>query len=827
MSFLGDFFRTVLGGALTVLSFAAFAALGPLQAPFWRTVFSWGSALVFGSTALLTAFSSRRPRLDAPEILYSTYGTNEPARTVYGTAVVGGLIISIEEEDEAGYDVDGGYLPPFNVVYAVCSTMSGMSYEIEDVELGGHWLGVVAHPLAPRLRAHEEGQWGLPLQRGQSALATPLARFLEVPADSEFRPYVECMARYGYVDRATNEAMTIDDPRMKGRFLVLATLRFNRSQADGASRTFWRDRRIRFESVRFRVRADVTAPTDPAVKNNAADLLRLHLGRARVPVSRLDLPSFTAAAAPAEEANGIVRSGDEYAAIEWLLQPMAAALVQSGGKLHLRRRTSSAPAVAITQDMLLEAPEAQHAVPWRQKFNKIRGEIIDSQRSYTRQSTPTYTHHPGRDADGDTYLLDVGAMPMVATQRQAELLLIPELARRRAAETVTVQIHCTDLPAPPEPYDNVSLRLEAEGLAATYRVLGVLQSVEGRVAITCVSERDVATVTAAIDANVPTPRGLYQVLDRTTTAGVGVGWIAPVAPGITGYEVRHRRSGASAWSAWHAWTGGAHRLANPWTFVSGLSADRDYEVQVRALIGATASSASATLAVSTDPAAATAPTGLSAAVSGRVVTLSWTAPTPTPRTIELRGRPSGASRWYNPTIVGWLGRADDEWAMPAWSTATSSSTVELPDGDYEFQVRQHLRSYTPGSPWSASVTATVAADVPAPTVPTVPPAPTFTRANIETPHRNSLEEYFNVAWTAGGSPRTGWTWEIALGGRRGTPMASQWRTIPGSDYTTRRAYFAIDRTLWPVGTGPWIWLRARNSAGAGAAVRQSATFVNP
>ena len=46
MGALGDFFRAVLGGALAVLSFAAFAALGPLQAPFWRTVFSWGSALV-------------------------------------------------------------------------------------------------------------------------------------------------------------------------------------------------------------------------------------------------------------------------------------------------------------------------------------------------------------------------------------------------------------------------------------------------------------------------------------------------------------------------------------------------------------------------------------------------------------------------------------------------------------------------------------------------------------------------------------------------------------------------------------------------------------
>ena len=73
---------------------------------------------------------------------------------------------------------------------------------------------------------------------------------------------------------------------------------------------------------------------------------------------RIDLPSFTATATACDtrgyEANGIMRSGQEYAAIQWLLQTCEGALIQDSGKFYLKGLGQPCLTVqTITEDMLI------------------------------------------------------------------------------------------------------------------------------------------------------------------------------------------------------------------------------------------------------------------------------------------------------------------------------------------------------------------------------------------------------------------------------------------------------------------------------------------
>ena len=224
-----------------------------------------------------------------------------------------------------------------------------------------------------------------------------------MPTASDFRDELTVRVRYGYSDAVTNQAMFIDDDTMKGEGLVLATLAYNRSgnpsNPNGGSRVFWRNKRVRFENVRFRIEATPTVRT-PSTIISPADVLKLHLkNEMGVADDRIDTPSFTAAATAAglrsRNCNGFFTSGQEYEAIGWILQAMGGTLIQDGGKFYLKGLDDPAPKITITDEMLLEPPEIQHTVSWRNRYNTIRGEIIDEQANFTRQATREYRNHLG------------------------------------------------------------------------------------------------------------------------------------------------------------------------------------------------------------------------------------------------------------------------------------------------------------------------------------------------------------------------------------------------------------------------------------------------
>ena len=92
---LGDIFKAI-GKALGFTAFfIAFSLIGPAS---WGAALLKKAGLVFGSTLLLSAFANQRPNFDLPDVSQSVYGTNEPAKTIYGEAVTGGLVCDIVEE---------------------------------------------------------------------------------------------------------------------------------------------------------------------------------------------------------------------------------------------------------------------------------------------------------------------------------------------------------------------------------------------------------------------------------------------------------------------------------------------------------------------------------------------------------------------------------------------------------------------------------------------------------------------------------------------------------------------------------------------------------
>ena len=95
----------------------------------------------------MSAFANQRPNFDLPDVSQSVYGTNEPAKTIYGEAVTGGLVCDIVEEQVPS--VIGLGTTNYNtymVRYAVCDVKPGFTYRIEDVEIGGEWQSVSAVP---------------------------------------------------------------------------------------------------------------------------------------------------------------------------------------------------------------------------------------------------------------------------------------------------------------------------------------------------------------------------------------------------------------------------------------------------------------------------------------------------------------------------------------------------------------------------------------------------------------------------------------------------------------------------------------------------------
>ena len=810
---IGDFFKALVAPFIAVLSFAAFSALGPLGAPFWGTAFSWGSALVFGSTILLSAFAGRRPNLDLPDIVSSTYGSNEPAKTIYGEAVVGGLIVNIREEDPAGYDIEGGLLPPFYVTYVICEMKEGFTYEVEDIEIGGDWLQTL--PAVP-LKGYPGPRDGA---NNGATLSTTNGKYLEIPTSSDYKLQLDCRVRYGYSDLATNQAMFLDDATMKGEGLVIATLRFSRSvnpdHSSGGSRVFWTNKRVRFENVRFAVLATPTVKSTGTVIS-PSDVLKLHLkNEMGVSDDRIDSASFAAAATAAgvqhRNCNGFFRSGQEYEAIGWILQAMGGTLVQDGGKFFLKGLDDPSPTMTIIDEMLLEPPEIQHTVPWRNRYNTIRGEIIDRNANWTRQSTREYRDHTGYAADGNVnYLLDVGGMAFVNLRSQAQSLLIEELARRRVAETIIVQVHYSDIEsANIKAYDMVNVRLAANGINAKFRIQGIIHSVEGNVSMTLVSEQNVQTSVDGILSNVPNISGLSGISNGYSS--ITLSWDDDDDPQITGSERRYKESSSSSWGNWISTEVGDATTCS----ITGLDASTSYNCQVRWVIGARAGDPSSTVTVITK-ARLPAPTNVRV-VSSRTTTSSfrvaWDAVTGA-ETYDYQRKLSSES--WGTVWMRLLGRSSSQ-ILPIVTYATfqglSSSTT------YNVRVRAVDLDDNSASLPSPSVTATTSSsggpvDPDPPTPPPQPPNPPVGQKP------GAVRSLNHTYYSAGGRgpDRLVIAWSTPSSG--GSVSSYEWRS---SSTTTWTSTTSTRLTLTGSGhTGKTYYVRARNSVGVGPT---SSTYV--
>ena len=808
-------------GALAVLT-------GFVPGAFLARVFSLKSLFVFGSSVILSAFSNRNRNAELPDVVTSTYGTAERAKTIYGEAVVGGLIADIEETTVRYTNPLGGQTVedpgPYAVRYAIAEKKAGFVYTLVDVEVGGTWLGGALADFAPPpsgLRTFGTNGTG-------DAYAAGTLKFLTVPTSNDYRGKVEVIVAYGEVsDEDTLNALGFGDcgaegdPCFTGKGLVWAVVRFDRSDA---SREFFRGQgQVRWESVRFRLRAQ--PPVHLSVfRTNPAEVLKLHLqNELDIPAARIDAPSFAAAATVCDtkrfSCDGFFLAGQEYQAISWILQTMGAALTQESGKFYLRGLDDPDPTLTVTEAMLLEAPTIEHSIAWRERYNKIRGEILDRSENWSRQATPEIGSDDYLTEDGgNKYLLDVGGLNFTNSQARAFRILTEELSRRRIGKTIALTVHSTDVPGI-SAYDNIRINLVKNGIDAKFRVLNVTHAIEGAVSLTCVSEVGLTTAVAAAE-NAPTITGLAATFLRYEAANSARGvvrltWNDPKHPPITGYEAR-QRTGSGAWGAWTA-LANADALTTRWE-ATGLTHSTTYSWQVRSVVndGKGAASNTATLTL---PSLVSPPQGLTATwiESTDVIRLRWNLvtgfpPSPAVARLQYRWRPSGGTEWSH-----WSPSASGIITSNVRIDPTTTTTYDVPGGDYTFgrgetyvfQVRVTDRGNPVTSPSAeASVTKPRLPSQPAPVA--RPPAPASITVSIVD---FVLGFFYRLSWPAStGATSYEWAW-----GRTTTPPASGW--------TSTGLLTANSSRPGGGGSGWYAFVRARNTAGTSAATRSSQRYT--
>ena len=340
-----DFLKNIFKAVFITVAFAAFTAIGAAPT-FFGTLKTFQSLFIFGSTLLLSAFAGSRPNLDLPDTGQSTFDTNEPAKTIYGEAVTGGLIADIQEIPNVSFRHYKSYV----CRYAICDKKPGFTYEIVDVEVGGEWLQATAETL----KQAPEGDSRVMGENGTGTALSSDFQFLKPYAESDYvgSHILDVVAGYGTATETVRDTIqfdqdVFDDREWTGEGLIWAVITFGTGET--AIEQF-REKRVSPLTVRFRVKAIPTGKSKP----NPADVLRLHLkNEMGLADERIDLPSFTATAAACDtrgyEANGIMRSGQEYAAIQWLLQTCEGALIQDSGKFYLKGLDNPASVKTITE----------------------------------------------------------------------------------------------------------------------------------------------------------------------------------------------------------------------------------------------------------------------------------------------------------------------------------------------------------------------------------------------------------------------------------------------------------------------------------------------
>ncbi len=298
---------------------------------------------------------------------------------------------------------------------------------------------------------------------------------------------------------------------------------------------------------------------------------------------------------------------------------------------------------------------------------------------------------------------------------------------------------------------------------------------------------------AAVPAAVPgTPTG---IITNPGNRQITITWTAPADNGspITAYTIE--RCTTASGSCTSSWTNSGTTATTSHT-ITGLENGAVYGIRIRATNAHGDGEWSATVLGNTVAFPPEAPSGLTAKVGDRHLTLTWTAPADngspiTSYTVECRLADTG-------TTAGNCNQST--WSSYTTDTGTSVTVTGLNNG-LTYGLRVKATNAMGDSPWSTT-TATVSA---------VPGAPINPRA--VTSGRN-----ISVTWTAppsGGSPITSYTVEYCTG------SCTSWSstTVTGSPPATTATLTGLS-----TGSSYTIRVRAGNVVGDGAwSVRTSAT----
>ena len=320
-------------------------------------------------------------------------------------------------------------------------------------------------------------------------------------------------------------------------------------------------------------------------------------------------------------------------------------------------------------------------------------------------------------------MLDLGGLNFITSQSHANRILLEELARRRHGRGITLTLDHSDAEGI-SAYDNVTLDLSRNKIIGVWRVLSVVQAIEGYTQVVLTSEEGIQGVTTRI-TTVPGTTGLTARALGTST--VQLKWTRATDNLVTGYEYRQKLSSASGWNAWALVPNG--EWTQNFTYIDDLTAGTSYDFQVRARKGTSVGAASNT-ATATTTASIPDVTGLSVTVSssGNVE-------------IRITGTPPRGTRWeyrYRPS-----GGAFTEWA----NGNDFTRTAEIPGSSftrgttYNFEVRARDRGAF-GDVATANLTYNVA-----------PPAPPAQRPGAPTQRSGHVLSPFIPAYMA--PPRFG------------------------------------------------------------------------
>ena len=783
------FLKKALGAVFATVLFAASLAIGnPLT--FFGAIKSWKALFVFGSSLVLSAFAGRRPNLDLPDTSQSVTGTNEPAKTIYGEVVVGGLLADIQEIPNVSYRHYKSYV----CRYAICDKKPGFTYEVVDVEVGGEWLQATAETL-------KQAPAGDTRVMGANGTGTALSsdfQFLKPYAQSDYvgSHILDVVAGYGAATETVRDTIQFgqdfDDSGWTGEGLIWAVVTFG--TGDSALEQF-QEKRVSAQTVRFRVKALLTGKT----KSNPAEVLKQHLkNEMGLADARIDSASFTSTATVCNTRNyscdGIMRAGQEYEAIGWILQTCEGALVQDSGKFYLKGLDNPASRFTITEDMLIEEPEIQHSIAWRERYNHIRAEIIDKDKEWTRQSTAEIDDPGAYSEDGNVkFMLDLGGLNFVNTQSHANRILVEELARRRHGRNIGLVVHHSDVTGI-KAYDNVTLNLVKNGVTGVWRVINVIHAIEGDVQLSLTSEAGVSGLDTRFQT-LPATTGLTATVRDQYSVRLSWTRIIPTYL-VREWQYRVKQTRATTWGGWNPIPGATP--VNASGVVSLLTPGTAYDFQVRARAGSAFGAASNT-ASATTLSDLLAPSGITITNNANgSVTVGFTRPA-TFTAWEVR--------YYRVSTRGpW-----SSWRRTSLSHQQTLAASLFVAGSYIFDLRLINQAGQTGT--QARVTFTVTGAT-APPVSQVPGVCTRLSVQVFAGTTNVYRLYWRPPTTGGAVS----SYDVAATVTSSAPTS--W--INAGEATRYQAdrYFDFQQPQ----NARYFWVRARNSAGHGSAasVRRSA-----